>query len=629
MNRFATAHTALAEQKSTDFTSTVRAPISSSATVDAGSAYGGNQAALRRLLRSRIHLQPKLEIGAVDDPLEHEADRVAEQVLRMPEPDPPSGGTRKLQRKCAECEEEEEKKLQRRANSAGALAGQPAPDAVHQVLAQPGRPLDRESRAYFEPRLGIDLGGVRVHDDSDAVQSSRMVGARAYTVGNHIAFADRVDPQSQGGMRLLAHELAHVVQQSNGGPKAVSRDDAPAAPAPTGGSAPSGASAALTSAVDRIAQYRSKATSKLANSGLAPEDAAKISRNLATCEASEQQLRGVAQAGNDTQSANVLAAFTMAGMRQVFPNLTRVQPKPAAVATTETPDAGGAGVMTYNGIFSTPIEREAERVANELVPSGSFSRTETGRSGVLRRLLDGADAQQTEQAIQQAGPAIVAGTGAAVAAAATAPLWVWIAVAVVVVAVVVGVAIWIYTDSDSGPEAKGPQNQPKDQPKTETDTPPQTKTDTVPKECVDQAAQLSKRGCGQFEARVMKPDPRNPQADVYCHDITGSPCEFWLDPKGAVAKAKFDGIAGNDVIECKCGYDKFLDDLNSDDNFRQRRARTVLDGLISQALSHLRYTDDCGLNYIMYVSSKRLEAWLQDQLGPQIKVVTASSEECD
>jgi hypothetical protein len=88
------------------------------------------------------------------------------------------------------------------------------PASVHDVLGSPGRPLDAPTRAFVEPRFGHDFSGVRVHDDSRAAESARAVNARAYTVGQHIAFdRGQYAPHTEGGMHLLAHELAHTVQQ--------------------------------------------------------------------------------------------------------------------------------------------------------------------------------------------------------------------------------------------------------------------------------------------------------------------------------------------------------------------------------------------------------------------------------
>jgi uncharacterized protein DUF4157 len=97
----------------------------------------------------------------------------------------------------------------------GNMRSSTAPASVDQVLRSPGRPLDRETRAIMEPRFGHDFGRVRVHVDSQAADSARELGARAYTVGHNIAFArGQFAPQTATGQRLLAHELAHTVQQS-------------------------------------------------------------------------------------------------------------------------------------------------------------------------------------------------------------------------------------------------------------------------------------------------------------------------------------------------------------------------------------------------------------------------------
>lgn len=77
-----------------------------------------------------------------------------------------------------------------------------------------GQPLDPVARAFVEPRFGHDFSQVRVHTDRNAGETAQAVHARAFTVGQHIHFgAGEYHPASEGGMRLLAHELAHTVQQ--------------------------------------------------------------------------------------------------------------------------------------------------------------------------------------------------------------------------------------------------------------------------------------------------------------------------------------------------------------------------------------------------------------------------------
>src|SRR6185437_11811527 len=79
----------------------------------------------------------------------------------------------------------------------------------------PGRPMDDRSQAFFGSRLRMDFSHVRVHTDEKAAQSAEALNARAYAFGHHIVFAGgEYSPRSSQGGHLLAHELAHVVQQS-------------------------------------------------------------------------------------------------------------------------------------------------------------------------------------------------------------------------------------------------------------------------------------------------------------------------------------------------------------------------------------------------------------------------------
>lgn len=88
------------------------------------------------------------------------------------------------------------------------------PSIVQEVLKAPGQPLDRATRAFMEPRFGVDFSKVRVHADAKAADSARSVGALAYAVGQDVVLgAGRYAPGTAEGLGLLAHELTHVVQQ--------------------------------------------------------------------------------------------------------------------------------------------------------------------------------------------------------------------------------------------------------------------------------------------------------------------------------------------------------------------------------------------------------------------------------
>jgi hypothetical protein len=97
------------------------------------------------------------------------------------------------------------------------------PPIVHDVLDTPGQPLDTSTRALMESRFGHDFSQVRVHADTRAAKSAQAVNALAYTVGNAMVFGTRqYTPTTGAGQKLLAHELAHVVQQGGGAPQSAS-----------------------------------------------------------------------------------------------------------------------------------------------------------------------------------------------------------------------------------------------------------------------------------------------------------------------------------------------------------------------------------------------------------------------
>jgi peptidoglycan hydrolase-like protein with peptidoglycan-binding domain len=180
-------------------------------------------------------LQAQLTVGPAHDAYELEADRVADRVMRMTDPPaarvlsagpPPPALAATVQRLCPACAgdlrgrpfEEDEEPI--RAKTEGASA-QHLPDSAFasrvETLRGGGRPLPPSERAFFEPRFGRDFGGVRVHADATAAAAARAVGARAFTIGHDFFFgAGQYAPRTGAGRRLMAHELTHVVQQTDG-----------------------------------------------------------------------------------------------------------------------------------------------------------------------------------------------------------------------------------------------------------------------------------------------------------------------------------------------------------------------------------------------------------------------------
>jgi hypothetical protein len=144
-------------------------------------------------------MQTKLAIGASNDPLEREADRVADQTVAASGHSPINVEPPRIRRYSMQ-------------PSQGAML---APESVDRVMASAGRPLEPALRQDMEQRFGHDFSRVRVHLGEAAEQSASEVRAKAYTVGPNIVFgAGRFLPGTNEGRRLIAHELTHVLQQA-------------------------------------------------------------------------------------------------------------------------------------------------------------------------------------------------------------------------------------------------------------------------------------------------------------------------------------------------------------------------------------------------------------------------------
>lgn len=188
------------QAKAEETRSTVRATQPARATV-ARSALDNS----RSTLLSKRTIQPSMRVSQPSDAAEVEADRVARAVVSMPAPAPDathrSGPM--LHRAAAP--------VAKKTPRAGA-----DPDVEKEVrkAATGGAALPAKVRKTLEPRFRASFAGVRIHTDGNAAKLSAKLGARAFTFGNHIFFGGGAyDPNSKGGMELLAHELTHTIQQ--------------------------------------------------------------------------------------------------------------------------------------------------------------------------------------------------------------------------------------------------------------------------------------------------------------------------------------------------------------------------------------------------------------------------------
>lgn len=159
---------------------------------------------------AKIGIHPKMKVSQPDDPYEQEADRVAEQVMRM------DAGV--VQRKCSKCQMESEKKYadlsisRKHANNHHLETDDRISGEINTVRSSSGQPLDSSTRSFMEPRFRYNFSNVRIHDDSSSQQLARSINARAFTVGNNIFLGSN---EHASNKTLMAHELVHVIQQSN------------------------------------------------------------------------------------------------------------------------------------------------------------------------------------------------------------------------------------------------------------------------------------------------------------------------------------------------------------------------------------------------------------------------------
>jgi hypothetical protein len=201
----------------------------------------GNRA-VTHLIQTNL-IQAKLSVSQPNDRYEQEADRVADTVMRMPDPviqrQPSEEETIQtsligpitplMQRQVEEEKEEPVQMLQRQVEEekeepVQAKQATPQPPNVTpdlessiQAMRGGGKSLPEDTRSFYESRFGYDFGGVRVHTDSQASEAAGQLSAQAFTIGQNIFFnTGRYEPQTSQGKWLLAHELTHTVQQKPG-----------------------------------------------------------------------------------------------------------------------------------------------------------------------------------------------------------------------------------------------------------------------------------------------------------------------------------------------------------------------------------------------------------------------------
>jgi hypothetical protein len=161
-------------------------------------------------------IQAKMMVSQPGDKYEQEADRIADLVMRMPDPVVPkhsegkgnSPQTKPLSSQITPLIQPKQ------ATDQSSVATFRLETRI-QALGSGGQPLSEAARAFFEPRLGCDLGRVRIHSSAEANKLSSALKARAFTTGWHVFLGHgEYTHSSPGDRQLLAHELTHILQQT-------------------------------------------------------------------------------------------------------------------------------------------------------------------------------------------------------------------------------------------------------------------------------------------------------------------------------------------------------------------------------------------------------------------------------
>lgn len=201
----------------------------------------------------QLLIQTKLTIGAADDPMEDEADAMADTVMRMREttpsfiqrkeisiqrqfgkPEEGEGENKQVEEAVENANIPEEEEVQRKPlasfiekkqENKNLVSGKEVTNKI-QATRGNGLPLDGSTKSFMESRFGTDFSNVRIHTGDEAVQMSRELHAQAFTVGNDIYFNQgRYAPALDQGKQLIAHELTHTIQQGVGiRPKTIKQE---------------------------------------------------------------------------------------------------------------------------------------------------------------------------------------------------------------------------------------------------------------------------------------------------------------------------------------------------------------------------------------------------------------------
>jgi uncharacterized protein DUF4157 len=461
-----------------------------------------------------------------------------------------------------------------------------APPIVHEALRSPGRPLEPGVRKAMEARFAHDFSRVRVHTDGVAAKSARTVGALAYTVGDDIAFGrDGFAPGTPFGRRLIAHELAHVVQQDGSAPAGSLRME---------GSGEGEAIAAERAACSGRPVPRPRSRPR-AVARFVPEAEVEVETESEAIELREGQRWVPDPWDNSLQAMMQRAAITSEHDRNVME-----QERPVA-----TLDRGGTAPD-----FVT--ERGTRRYDWIGGPGGGGTVTVRNRRfHVLDAIEDAVGRATTDDDLQAIADQFFPAVGALNRAFHRSRWW---------------------TPSRS-PRLLMPQDVPVYpqgfDPRAEArlqifEAALARRAQQVPSLAQSTLAPRTLRRGGCLLEPIL-PMGNDPLSALYCHAVTGSPYSYKITILGAGGArtqrwAEIDALRGNTWYECKCGYERLL---------TSGAGPGVLDRMDHQVLNHVDIARTCGLTYRFVVSNDRVRRILEQRWFGNVVIDVVPWGDCD
>jgi Domain of unknown function (DUF4157) len=239
----------------------------------------------------------------------------------------------------------------RQSRTSDTLLAPHARDLVTPTVSSSGASLDARTRARMEERFGYDFSRVRVHADAPAAASAQAVGATAYAVGQHVAFAQHAyAPDTESGDKLLAHELAHVVQQNT-----ASLPPTGALKLPTGSSAEREADAMAARAIhaERLSPPAGRPLSALARGSSRRASGGRVGARA------EARTGAIVERGPEAQ-VSLSTSFVAPGTVQ------------RQLITPLGPGGGYRGVMSRDQAFNRRLMATPYRVCSRPLQVGGF-----------------------------------------------------------------------------------------------------------------------------------------------------------------------------------------------------------------------------------------------------------------